>query len=449
MNEQHPLAIELLAAASYAPGTENIHDHIRGCVSCRADFDLLTEVSDDSDQTADSAAVRRILEGAASLPTALINNDNPAAHGEPVPGELWRIGNADEAVLALVSHVIGDAAIVIPMILDVDMADESSVYVDADASPLGVDAILLYDMARTVPLSTFLTLLGPLDVPDDIAEDSERLIGAAVIGDNLAFPIENSHDLRIEPRLEIEELLDALTASDANSHTVVDWGYEYAFERLREDLGNRVFGSDLHPLPRTVFEIGQFRELTCLAKVTHLQTSTVIAALSGNQPHMAFTVDTLAGPCRELLRHEPDSHAVAVVIPVGEWVTALFTGADTHGAFAAPTGAYVGPTTTLIGYGLLDTMHKYLDGRVTAWEETETTPTRLNTSDIRDVVRRHATEAVQRIRKSGSRSQATKRIAWTDLPTAMDESVARFVQALLDSTPVNEALRDLKSADDR
>jgi hypothetical protein len=438
MNEQHPLAIELLAAASYEPGTESVHDHLRECELCQAEFGLLTDASDDTANIANNEAIRRILEGAPTLPDALINNDNPARHSDPIPGELWRVGNASEALLASVTSVVGDTARVIPMILDLDMADDSSVYVSADASPLGVDAILLNDLPRTVPLSAFLARVGPLDLPDNREGDSERLVEAAVVGRNLAFPIDHPQDMRTEPRLEIAELLHALSALEA----LGQWDYAYAFEALREDLQSRIFGSDLHPLPHTIFDVGQSFALSCLAKITHLQTSTVVAALSGPDPLTALNAGALAAACRDLLRHEPDANAVAVVIPVGEWVTALFTSADTHAAFASPTGTHVGPTTTLIGFGLLDTMHKYLDGRVTAWEKTEFTRTRLDTSDIQDVVQRHATDAVQRIRKSGSRSQATKRSAWTELPTTLDESVVRFVQALLNNTPVATALED-------
>lgn len=193
-----------------------------------------------------------------------------------------------------------------------------------------------------------------------------------------------------------------------------------------------------------MFPVAQSYTLTSLAKVTHLQSSTVIAALTGSHPHAVFNADMLAVPCTELLLLEPDSSAVAVVIPVDNWVTALFTSADANHALSAPTGSSVGPTTTFIGYGVVDTMHKLLDGRVTAWEDTETAPTRLNTSDIHDVVQRHATAAVQGVRKSGSRARVPKKDVWTALPASTDGAVARFVQALLNDTPVTEALEDLQ-----
>jgi len=442
MKDQHPLAVELLAATRYEPGTESVHDHIAGCESCRAEFDHLTE---EADAGPDNAAVRRILEGAPTLPSALIDADRPAGHGEPMPGEVWRIGTADEALLVWVSNVVGDAARIVPMILDLDMANDVSVYVSADASPLGVDAILLYDLARTVQLSVFLTRVGPLDLLGDVDPGSEPLVGVAVIGKSFAFPIENPHDVRLEPRLEIEELLETLTTPAPDPNALADWDYEYTFEALRTDLRDRIFGSDLRPLQRMVFPVAQSHVLSCLAKVTHLQRSTVIAALSGSHPHTVFNADTLAEPCRELLRLEPDANAVAVVIPVDIWVTAIFTSADTNPALTAPTGSSVGPTTTYIGHGFVDTMHKLLDGRVTAWEDTETAPTRLSTYDIQDVVQRHATAAVEGVRKTGSRARAPKKTVWSDLPASTDRAVARFVQALLNDTPVTEALEDLQN----
>jgi hypothetical protein len=441
MNDQHPLSVELLAAATYGPGTEAIHDHMIGCAACRAEFDLLTD--DTPDTGPDDAAVRRILDGAPALPSSLINMDRSAGHRDPAPGELWRVGNADEALLALVSSVVGDSAHIVPFTVDLDVADDFSVYVDADASPLGVDAILLYDLARTVPLSAFLTCVGALDVSGGPDAGYEFVAGAAAIAETFAFPIENPHDWRIDPRLEIEELLESLTVPAALPRELV-WDYEYTFAALRTDLRERIFGSDLHPLQRLVFPVAQSHLLTCLAKVTHLQKSTVIAALSGSQPHMVFDADTLALTCREVLRLEPDSSAVAVVIPVDTWMTALLTSADTYPALAAPTGSSVGPTTTYFGYGLVDTMHKFLDGRVTAWEDTESAPTRLSVADIDDVVQRHAAAGVQGVRTTGSRARALKKDVWTRLSASTDQAVARFVQALLNDTPVAEALEYLQ-----
>lgn len=442
MNDQHPLSVELLAAATYEPGTEAIHDHMAGCVACRAEFDLLTE--DVPDTGPDDAAARRILEGAPALPSSLINMDRSAGHRVPAPGELWRIGNADEAVLALVSSVVGDTAHIVPFVVDLDMADDFSVYVNADASPLGVDAILLSDLARTVPLSVFLTWVGLLDVSGGVDAGYEAQIGAAAIAETFAFPIENPHDWRIDPRLEIEEFLESLTLPASLPGAFAVWDYEYTFDALRTDLRERIFGSDLHPLQRLVFPVAQSHLLTCLAKVTHLQRSTVIAALTGSRPHMVFNADTLAVTCREVLRLEPDSSAVAVVIPVDTWVTALLTSADTNPALTAPTGSSVGPTTTYFGYGFVDTMHKFLDGRVTAWEDTETAPTRLNAPDIDDVVQRHAAAGVQGVRTTGGRARALKQDVWTNLPASTDLAVARFVRALLNDTPVAEALKDLQ-----
>jgi hypothetical protein len=436
------MAVELLAATTYEPGSENIHEHITGCAACRAEFELLA--ADVAYTAPDNAALRRILEGAAALPTALMDAIHSAGQVEPVPGELWRIGTADQALLVWVATVEGDSAHIVPMTLDLGLADDSSVYVNAGASPLGVDGILLHDLARVVPLSVFLSRVGPLHLPDDDDASSERLLGAAAIGETFAFPIQNAHDARIEPRLGIEELLEHLAKPSSTPETALNWDYAYTFEALRTDLRERIFGSDLHSLPRQVFPVAQSNTLTCLAKVTHLQRSTVIAALGGNHPHAVLNADTLAGTCREVLRLEPDSGAVAVIIPADIWVTALFTSADTNPALAAPTGSPVGPTTTYIGYGLVDTMHKYLDGRVSAWEEAETAPTRLNTSDIDDVVQRHATAAVQGVRKTGSRARAPKKDVWTTLPASTDEAVARFVHALLNDTSVTDALEDLQ-----
>ena len=179
--------------------------------------------------------------------------------------------------------------------------------------------------------------------------------------------------------------------------------------------------------------------------MNYLQTTTLIVTLTGPQPHLAMTGETLAAPCRTMLSHEPDANAIAVVLPITDWTTVLFTSADTHAALVAPAG-HAEPKPTHIGYGLLDTMHKYLDSKVTSWEETESTTGPLPTPDTDEITARHSALAVTSIRQSGTRSREPKRAVWSALPPTTGDAVTRFVQSLLNDSSTTEALADLETA---
>lgn len=460
---EHPLAIELVAAAQYEPGTEPIHEHLRECAECQDEYDVIQSEPHNSPDTdgndghaldvgeLDEATIAEILTGAPTLPEPLISIGNVQC--EPTAGDLWQIGNEDEAILALLTQTTDQTARVVPVVLDVDMADERSIYVPADASPLGVDAILINDLTRTVPVQALIAWAGTVapDVVDQAV--AAKPVPAATMGDRLAFPIHHHHDERHTVRWDIEALLSDLTAghphspdpNDSDAGRSHEWEFAYPFEELRNDLRARIFGSDLHPIPRTALDIGQANSLTCIAKVTYLQTTTVIVTLTGPQSLLAMTGETLAAPCRTVLRHEPDANAIAVVLPIGDWATVLFTSADTHAALVAPAG-HSEPRPTHSGYGLLDTMHKYLDSKVTAWEETDSTTGPLPTPDTEEITERHSTLAVKSIRQSGTRSREPKRGVWSTLPPTTSDAVMRFVQSLLDNQSMTEALASLDTA---
>lgn len=462
MNE-HPLAIDLVAAAHYEPGTESIHEHLRDCAGCQDEYEVIQSDLHDNPNTdgnngngldvdeLDAATTAEILAGAPTLPEALISMGNVQI--EPAVGDLWQIGNDGEAILALITQTTDQTARVVPVVLDVDMADEKSIYIPADSSPLGVDAILINDLIGTLPVQALIAWVGTV-APDVVNQAvAAKPVPAATMGDRLAFPIHHHHDERHTVRWEIKTLLDDLTAahphspapnasSAGRSHK---WEFTYAFEELRNDLRARIFGSDLHLLPRTTLDIGQANTLTCIAKVNYLQTTTLIVTVTGPQPHLAMTGETLAAPCRTVLSREPDANAIAVVLPIADWTTVLFTSADTHAALVTPAG-HTEPKPTHIGYGLLDTMHKYLDSKVTAWEETDSNTGPLPTPDTDEITTRHSTVAVTSIRQSGTRSREPKRAVWSTLPLTTSDVVMRFVQSLLNESPTTEALADLETA---
>jgi hypothetical protein len=146
-----------------------------------------------------------------------------------------------------------------------------------------------------------------------------------------------------------------------------------------------------------------------------------------------------------------DADAVAVAIPTDNWPTLLLTTAHMRTAVELPGGAYAGPTVTLEGYGLVDTLCKHLEGVMPAWEITEHASNRIGRSDLYQIAVRHAGTSVEQITVEGKRArQLAKRTAWESLPNGLDQRAARFVVAVANNQTIDDALAEftLEKRDD-
>ena len=121
---------------------------------------------------------------------------------DPVPGELWLAGDDDERALVLVVRAAAGRALVAPVTLDVETADDEAVLVDMDHSPfpagIAVHPVQATELPQAVLVGRVATLVTPAELPSLLTPAG----GQAVAGAD-------------DPRLQVRQALaDRLASFD-------------------------------------------------------------------------------------------------------------------------------------------------------------------------------------------------------------------------------------------
>src|SRR4051812_6123974 len=132
----HPLLRELRDALRGTGDVVHVRSHVAECLACRVRMARIAQA--DGLQTPTPNAVQRIIDASMVVPGVVGIPVDRDEH-EPEFGELWRVGR-DEALLVWVRKNFHDGAVdVVPVVLDVDLADEQTVIVAENLSPLSVE----------------------------------------------------------------------------------------------------------------------------------------------------------------------------------------------------------------------------------------------------------------------------------------------------------------------
>ncbi|WP_200215494.1 hypothetical protein [Micromonospora coerulea] len=452
----HPSSSELLTALHEPDRAASTLEHLEECLACRVRLSRVRRASDLAPPPGDS--LQRIVEASTPLPQNLADLVSDDRDGEPQPNEIWRVGR-DEALLVWVRRVFEDAvADVIPLVLDVELADQESVIVGASATPLATAAAAIVALRTHIHTGAFLNRVGVLDIGKDVTEVMTAVReGRRPSGVRVGPPINDDDDQRLEYRQALRDFLAELSPSAwletqgdrtagaeqrANESTANHPGGD--INAIKARLGERLSGVRfIDPAPQTVAVNGDVR-VTSILKVLYLDTAILVATLHGGSHSKFPDPRAIAAACQAMTLTEADVDAVAVAIPRQDWPAQLFTTAHMRAAFEVPRGTRTGPTTTLAGYGLVDTLCKHLDAAVPAWEVTEPASSRIGRTDIHEITARHARTSIGQIATEGQRArQAAKRAAWGELPAELDERVAKFVVAVINNEAVEDALTEL------
>ena len=163
-----------------------------------------------------------------------VEDADPSAVG---PGELW-LTAADDAAMVLVTEVrpTGRSVTVVPVVLDIEIADRGTLVLDQTTSPLAVPIAIYDDMPISLPMAALRGRVAPVRAGVDLLALSE-----ADPGVSRGTPLEGPTDPRHEVRQSITEQL--IPAEPRSEQAVFD-------ERF-EELRRAFFGRDdavVHPL---------------------------------------------------------------------------------------------------------------------------------------------------------------------------------------------------------
>jgi hypothetical protein len=369
---------------------------------------------------------------------------------EPEPGELWRVGR-DEALLAWVRKNFHDGAVV----LDVDLADEQTVIVGAERSPLLVGLGAMVALRTHVHRDAFINRLGTLDisapVEEVIAAAREARDAEAIVGPRIEF----DDDDRIEYRQALRDLLNDLSPSGWLAESPLDGiapaglsslatfpGSDLA--ELQHQVQFRIRATQCIDLPHDQFDIERGRSVQTLFKVAYLNTAVLVVSVQSLDDALAGQL-ALVRACQRAMESSPEADAVCVAEPREEWACVLYSCASMRQALELPGGRPVGPTPILTGFGLVDTLSKHLEGAAPAWEDADSAPRGLGSVDMAEIAGRHAQASITVIQSQGRRAlQPAKKSSWSALPPGLEDRVSRFITAVIESVPVADALAELR-----
>ncbi|WP_280395643.1 hypothetical protein [Nocardia brasiliensis] len=412
----------------------------------------------------DENSIQRIIDGSSSLPDTVADLVSGGGEAGPAANELWRVGRT-EALLVWVRKVFDDGiADVVPVVLDTELADLQSVIIGAAATPLSVEMAVMVPLRTHIPTRLFLNRIAVTDISKDVTEVMAAIReGRNPSGVRVGQPINDDDDQRIEYRQAIRDLFAEL-APGVDEDTPGEPEMEGRplpavdeelsddppddLQTMRAELESRLVGARIGPVVPTTVQINNAVCLKSVLKVYYLDTTVLLLRVSAESVVDFPAHSDLAEACRQII--EIDVDAVAITLADRDSSTFLFTSADMRSAVGIPGGNQVGPSPTLAGLGLVDTLCKHLDSSVTAWDVTDQDSDGFRTcNDLSTIASRHAACAVARIGAEGGRAhQQAKKSAWMSLDRSFEGKAAEFVTSIIEDGDVEAALTDLGLAGD-
>jgi len=437
--KSHPTALEL-AEAVIADQPAGLALHLAGCVECRVRFARLTRARA-VNQAPSDGALSRIVDSAAHLRpavTAAVQGGNKS----PRPGEIWRVGK-DEAILVWVRKVLDGAVDVMPVTLDVNLADDQTLVVPLEETALGVELALLTALRAHIHPKAFLSWVTELPVTTT-AQVTEVLSaareGRPAEGVSVGMPVYDPNDQIVEYQQTLADLLadagpGAWTAAEAPSES----HHAELLQLLERDLVER-HPCRIHRSLPVVAALPSAAIMTAAARVSFADTIVVVAVLANWQSEPE---DGLARACQTIMVQEPGSHAVAVCSPQGDRLAVVVTGADTYDAFESPSGHPASPRVAGTPMPVVDALAKYLDASAPAWTAADDGALRV-TPDLPEIARHAARASVVNLAEQGRRARTpAKTQAWTALTDATAGNLAQAVARIIAGDSASDVLNDL------
>jgi hypothetical protein len=424
----HPLDADLLdyvEGVCDAATADSIASHLAACLLCRIKQRRLVGVP-----PMEFADVRDLI-----APEFGAIDVAPAGGEAPRRGELW-LTTSDEPTMVLVRSVRADDAgvVVVPVTLDVEVADRGVVVLDEARSPLVVPIAIYEDLTVSLPTESLAGRVVPRRVDIDLwalSGDEE--------GVSHGSPIEGLAD----PRLEIRQyLVDRLTALDP-------------YEPPLDDDPDKPKDSPL---------VGQLRDELLFRRGPNCDVQPLSTLPAGTQAPptwvglalvLDFTVRVVVIETPLGLRDESDfSAAQALVVRLDASALAVCTSSsDAADIYEAPAlfRAFLLPEgirssePLISGVALPDAVAKYLDQKRVVISAITSSSQRAPRVDAASVLARAVVDAVDATASRASRLGPEKSDGYLRLPAwqeALGDVLRRALEPSFDPQWVVDAIED-------
>jgi hypothetical protein len=349
----------------------------------------------------------------------------------PASGEIWLAGD-EERVLVLVLRVRDDRALVVPVSLDTEAADDEAVVVDADRSPfqtpLLIHPALAMELPRTVLAGKVATLATPAELPDLLAATSGPAISGAA-----------------DPRLQIrQELADRLGSLELPFPDPAAAEAPPARpEQVRSEL---------------IADLRALRGAACAVRALDTWDDLVLAEANGWVPVATLdevgvvlvVFDTPHGlvddrdfdAARSVLTRLNASALVVLARELSD-TAEVFDSSSLNAGIDMPSGAHTPPRPLISGLAPFDAIAKFLDQHSGARAMSPPTRRPVARVDVADLLREAAAAAVADAVRQGSRFKILpKRRGYESLAGVYDR-IGEALGAAFTEGSVVEALEEL------
>lgn len=422
-------------------GSVDVVDHLAECVECRIRIARLARAAEAAAPS--ESSLSRILASDTRLAPALFAAATSVRDtATPSAGELWRVGEPD-AFLVWVRKVFDGSADVMPVVLDVELADDQTLLLSADATTLGMELAVVTSVRGHVHADAFLSRVE--DLGGTVGRQVAEVMAAAQEGRqpqgvSVGTPVHDADDQRVEYQQTLADLLAGVgPGAWTVRHASVD-----EQDGLDDDLRALIARElvlrhrcTVYPSLPVVAMLPRGSIIRAVARVSFADASLVVTVLPAWQSE-AYA--DLATACLRIVRQEPGAAAVAVCNDDEDRLAMVVDTLAMREAYESPGGQLRPPVAPAESMYLIDALAKYLDRHAPVWEDVDSTVS-LSTSDLAAAARRSAQAAVADLVAQGSRAhQLAKRQAWTGLTPATADDVAQLLDRIVAGESPSSAL---------
>ena len=408
--------------------------HLDLCLACKVVAARLrhAEVTDPGE-----SVIAHLTSTAQAIPETVRNALSAGRRGlaDVTAGEVWRVGN-DEAQLVWVRQVFDDSAAVVSVTLDVELADEYTLMIPADESPINLDLAVMTTIEAHVDMRAFLQPIADLPIHEQVTRLRQtRRDGLRSPSDLMTGPpISRDDDQRLEYRQILADLLADLSPAayaDSDLMGVAEDGVD--LHRLAEELNGltwRRAGTQIFMMDIDHATVDPAHEMIVIALVRDLDAAVLVTVLTGAHPAPILTAPDVARACGALLAKHPDADDVAVAIADEDWTSVVVRPPFAGRAVEVPSGGLSEPRVAFQPLPLLDALLKHFDAHGTRWDETERIHFDRSPADVSALAAATSRAAVDRAVAEGRRAiTPAKKTAYTSL----DDHAVAAISALIES----------------
>ena len=414
---RHPTTQQLAALAAddqAVPPT-----HLRHCLPCEFAVRRLRE--GDRAPEPSLEVVEALAAVSPIVAACLLDDTSGASPRSPLPGQVWRVTGPQEGALAWVRRIVSPLTIdVVPLSLDVEMADAGALLLPSDTTRLSVPLAAFADLHSHLPASVFTTLI---EDRVELGEDVQAVLAETTPPRYLTgSPITSLADPRLEYRAILKDILAELSSLPLDASP----GDVTAPLDLEEEILSRIDGVVIRPV--TPDDSLSVLELRPRHIVSYLDTAVLTCEMDASLVS-AQDLAPVISSCHSTFRHFPDVDSLALFAPHPPWIAHLFTRSDLTEAIGVPSGATCRPAPSLTRLALPDILFKHLEGRMgLPWTTVGTVDVdSAALSDLPSLARTIVTGVADRTTQQASRSRAVgKREGYTRAVNQM-ERVLQFV----------------------